>query len=125
MKLMDQETNFNNSIESRLASGEWDSLIARNVIRKRRRIVARNSVIGSVASMALAASLVLAILPGITSGNRGGDELNRFVSAQVEGTWNSVFSGSPLPQNGEQALAGTQDDAGLDTLIDDTLAQRF
>jgi hypothetical protein len=125
MKQMDRDTNFNNSIESRLSSGEWDSLIARNVIRKRRRIVARNSVIGSLATLAVAASLVLAILPGITNGTRGGDELNQFVSAQVEGTWNSVFSGSPLPQGSEQALAGTQDDAGLDALIDDTLEQRL
>jgi len=114
MKYKTRETAFNEQVEARMKSSDWDMQIARNVLKKRRKRNYALAAVGSVASLAIAASLVFAILPGMLGGSSEGARLNQFVNAQVEGTWQKVFSESEA-----------QYDASTDTLIDETLAQRL
>jgi hypothetical protein len=74
--------------------------------------------------LAVAASLIFAILPGMQSGTLQGEALNGFVNAQVEGTWKKAFAGSALPEGSETELVDIQYDRSMDTMIDRTLAQR-
>ncbi len=112
MKQETRERALNEQVAARLKSPGWDIQIARNVLKKRRRRNYTFAAVGSV-SLAMAASLMFAILPGMLGGASEGDLLSQFVNAQVEGTWQKVFAESE-----------TQFDRSTDTLIDETLAQR-
>jgi hypothetical protein len=125
METMAHETAFDDKVKARLNSDEWDIQIARSVLRKHRRKRYAIAAIGSIASMAVAASLIFAILPGMQGGTPEGEALNRFVNAQVEGTWKKVFTGNALPDDSETVLIEAQYDTSMDAMIDETLAQRL
>jgi hypothetical protein len=115
MKNETRERAFNEQVAVRLKSSDWDLQIARNVLtRRRRRMNYIFAAASSAASLAMAASLIFAVLPGMLDGASEGARLNQFVNAQVEGTWQKVFAESE-----------TQYDTGTDALIDETLAQRL
>ena len=118
------ETEFNEKVKARLDSDEWDVQVARNVLRRRQRRYTI-AVVGSAVSLAVAASLIFAILPGMQGGTLQGEELNRFVNAQVEGTWGKVFAESALAEGSEMVFVDIQSDKSMDKMIDDTLAQRI
>lgn len=119
------ETVFNEKVKARLNSDEWDIQIARNVLRNHRRKRYTIAAFGSAVSLAVAASLIFAILPGMQGGTlQGGEALNRFVNAQIEGTWEKVFAESAPAEGNETVLVDTQYDRNMDTIIDETLAQR-
>ncbi len=117
-EIMDRE------IEVRMRSEVWDRGVARGVFRRRRlkRYVAMAS--GAAASMAAAAVLFIAILPGIRGGYVEGEALNGFVNAQVEGTWKSVFD-AELQNGGESLVSDARYDDSLDVFIADTLELRL
>jgi len=125
METVAHETAFDEKVEARLNSNEWDIQVARNVLRRRRRKRYTIAAVGSAASLAMAASLIFAILPGMQGGTIEGEELNRFVNAQVEGTWKKVFAGNALPDDSETVLIEARYDTSMDTMIDETLAQRL
>jgi hypothetical protein len=125
MKIQARETAFNERVEARLDSSEWNMQIARNVLRRRRRRTYSIAAAGSAVSLAMAASLIFAILPGIRGGTSEGAELNQFVNAQVDGTWKKVFIEGTHPDDSETVLGEAQYDMNTDTLIDETLAQRL
>lgn len=115
MKAVNNEALFNAEIDERLKSDAWNREIARNVYGQRRKTRNRIGVIGSIGSLAAAALITLFLTTGIQEGSREGDELNAFVNAQVEGTWNRVFADTRVPES----------DDTLDAMIDDTLAERL
>jgi hypothetical protein len=125
MKNQTRETAFNEQVAARLKSADWDIQIAGNVLRRRRKRNYTFAAVGSAASLAMAASLIFAILPGMLGGTSDGARLNQFVNAQVEGTWKKVFTESALPDDSKTVLVEYQDDTDTDELIDETLAQRF
>jgi hypothetical protein len=124
METTAHETAFDEKVKAKLNSDEWDIQIARNVLRRRRRKRYTIAAFGSAISLAVAASLIFAILPGMQSGTLQGEALNGFVNAQVEGTWKKAFAGSALPEGSETELVDIQYDRSMDTMIDRTLAQR-
>jgi hypothetical protein len=120
------ETAFNEKVKARLNSDEWDIQVARNVLQRRRRKRYMIAAFGSTVSLAVAASLIFAILPGMQGGTfQGGEALNRFVNAQIEGTWEKVFAESTPAEGNETVLVDIQYDRSMDTMIDDALAQRI
>ncbi len=125
MRIQTRETAFNKKVEDRLRSSEWNMQIARNVLQRRSRRKYIIAAAGSAASLAMAASLIFAILPGFRGETTEGAELNQFVNAQIEGTWKKVFSGNGIPDDNETILGQSQDYTSTDTLIDETLAQRL
>ena len=125
METMDHETAFDEKVKARLNNDEWNVQIAKNVLRSRRRKRYTIAAFGSAVSLAVAASLIFAILPGMQGGTlQGGEALNKFVNAQIEGTWEKVFTESAPAEGNEMVLVDTQDDRSMDTMIDETLAQR-
>jgi DNA-directed RNA polymerase specialized sigma24 family protein len=125
MKTVDHKTAFDEKVKTRLNSDEWDIRIARNVLRSRRRKRYTIAAFGSAVSLAVAASLIFAILPDMQGETlQGGEALNRFVNAQVEGTWEKVFAESAPDEGNETVFVDIQSDKSMDTMIDETLAQR-
>lgn len=125
MRTETREKAFDEKVTARLNNPDWDLQIARNVLGKRRRKNLAFAAAGSAVSLAMAASLIFAVLPGMLGGASEGARLNQFVNAQVEGTWKKVFSESEIMDDSETVLAGYQYDSSTDDLIDETLAQRF
>lgn len=118
------EKTFDDRIAVRLNSDEWDLRIS-GLVRQRRRKRLGIAAAGTASSLALAATLVFAVLPGLWGGATAGEELNYFVNAQVTGTWNTVFTGSAQAVVTESSDANDQFDNDMDTMIDETLAQRL
>lgn len=124
MKTM-HEKEFDDRIEARLKSDEWDFGIAGTVNRRRRRKTMGIAAAGTASSLALAAMLAVAVLPGLWGGAKAGEQLHSFVNAQVAGTWNTVFPGSVLAAGTDVSSADEQYDDDVDTIIEETLAQRL
>jgi len=124
MKTM-HEKLFDDRIASRLKSDEWDLGIAGAVNRRRRSRKIGFAAAGTISSLALAAMLAIAVLPGLWGGAGAGGDLNYFVNAQVAGTWNTVFTGAGQAVESDASVVdpGYEDD--IDTFIDDTLAMRL
>ncbi|OHD64341.1 MAG: hypothetical protein A2176_01770 [Spirochaetes bacterium RBG_13_51_14] len=118
------ERAFNKNIRDRLNSDEWSFQVARGVMRHRRKRFAVAAV-GSTATAAAAASLVIALLYWFQAGSTDGERLNRFVNAQVVGTWKKVFTDSSLPGENDTILVDAQYDESLDSMIEATLLQRL
>lgn len=115
---------FNERIDARLKSAEWDLAMARTVLgrrRKKRYILGVSGSVGSMAAAALVALLVTAA-PEVTPYGEG---LHSLVNAQVRGTWNQVFADRQASESDTSIFVETQDDPGVDTIIDETLAQRL
>lgn len=118
------EKKFNEDIDSRLRSGEWDRTIACNVLRKRRRTLYARGAVGSAVSMALAASLIFGILPLFRNGTAEGEAMNSFVNAQVDGVWeHAAVNWDQEPD--DAALVDARYDAGTDVMIDQALEGRL
>lgn len=119
------EKKFNEAIESRLRSGEWNRTIAGNVLRRRRRALYLRGAVGSAASMALAASLVFGIIPAFQYGTVEGEAMNRFVNAQVDGVWDHAVAATGDNQGDEAVIVEARYDNSTDIMIDQTLEGRL
>jgi hypothetical protein len=119
------EKRFDDRIAARLKSDEWDLRIAGRVLRRRRTKRLGIAAAGTASSLALAATLVFAVLPGLWGGAKTGEELNYFVNAQVTGTWNTVFTESAMAVGTESSVTDAQYDDDMDAMIDETLEQRL
>ncbi len=124
MEAMNHEKLFNERINARLKSGEWDLGVARDVFRRRRRKHYLFGVSGSIGSMA-AAVLIALFLTAAPEGTKYGEGLNSFVNAQVRGTYRQVFADKQVPVSDESVFGETEYDASVDTMIDETLSERL
>jgi len=124
MKTTDHNRAFDAAVRSRLEDSAWDLGIARGVLKKRRRKVVLSAV-ASVASLAATASLVFTLTTATITGSPEGAALNSFVNAQVEGTWQNVYSRADATGSGEALLVDAELDDSLDTVIDDALSRRL
>lgn len=121
----DHNRAFDDAIRSRLEDDTWDRGIARGVLRKRRSRKVVLSAVASVASLAAAASLVFTLTTATITGSPEGAALNSFVNAQVEGTWQNVYSRADATESGEALLVDAELDESLDAVIDDALSRRL
>jgi hypothetical protein len=124
MEPVNNERLFNERIDARLKSAEWDLGMARTVLGRRRRKRYILGISGSVGSMA-AAALVALLVTAAPEGTPYGEELHSLVNAQVQGTWNQVFADRRVVDGGRAIFEETQFDTTVDTMIDETLAQRL
>jgi hypothetical protein len=124
MEPVNNEKLFDDRINARLKSETWDLGVARNVFRRRRRKHYLFGISGSVGSMAAAVLLAL-FLTAAPEGTQYGEGMNRFVNAQVQGTWNQVFAGSQAQDSREAVFGEAEYDASVDTMIDETLSERL
>ncbi len=124
MEPANNEQFFNDRIDARLKSAEWDLGVARHVFRRRRKKQYIFGVSGSLGSMA-AAVLVALFLTAAPESTRYGEEMNRLVNAQVDGTWKQVFAGRTAANSNTAVFTEAQFDDSIDTMIDETLEQRL
>ncbi|MBN2160989.1 MAG: hypothetical protein JW807_16480 [Spirochaetes bacterium] len=119
------DNKFNEAIEARLRSGEWDRSIAGRVLRRRRRKLYMRGAVGSAASMALAASLIFGIIPAFRGGTVEGEAMNRFVNAQVEGVWGRTAQVSGVQESNDVLIVDARYDTSTDIMIEQALEGRF
>ncbi len=119
------EKLFDDRIAARLKSEEWNIGIAGAVNRRRRTRRLGFAAAGTISSLALAAMLAIAVLPGLWGGSKAGEELNYFVNAQVAGTWNTVFAGGAQVVGTDASVVDERYDEDMDAVIDEALAQRL
>lgn len=124
MKTTDHNRAFDLAIRSRQEDGAWDLGIARGVVKIRRRRVVLSAV-ATAASLAAAASLVFTLTTATITGSPEGAELNSFVNAQVQGTWQKVYSRADATASGDALLVDAELDESLDAVIDDALSRRL
>ncbi|HNW27929.1 MAG TPA: hypothetical protein PKN50_05605 [Spirochaetota bacterium] len=124
METINHDMLFDDRINARLRSDEWDLGVARNVIRRRRKKQYLIGASGSLGSMA-AAVLVAFFLTAAPEATRYGEGVNALVNAQVQGTYDQVFAGRASAESGTAVFAEAQFDDGIDTMIDETLAERL
>lgn len=122
--LTNNEQFYDSRINARMKSAEWDLGMARNVLRRRRRKQYLLGASGSAGSVAAAVILAL-FLTAMPAGTRYGEGLNSFVNAQVQGTWNQVFAGANAQVKTNSVFVEAEFDQSVDTMIDETLAQRL
>lgn len=101
------------ALSQRLNNDQWDSLISKNVLKKRR--LKNRTIISSTA--AVAASLVVAFVFTLNpfDENKTVDQntLNSFISKQIEGVYKEAVT----------VNANTKS-MDIDSLIDDTITER-
>ncbi len=123
MNTNDHEAVFREEIEKRLRGTDWDGAIARSVLAMRkRRLVLGTAFTGTGIA---AAALVVALMTGLFTAHTQTAPVNALISAQVDGTYTEVFSGSA--KNVQSAAVAAQDlDSydSVDEMIDATLAMR-
>lgn len=124
MEPVNNERLFNERIDARLKSAEWDLGVARGVLGRRRRNRYIFGFSGSIASMAAAVILVL-VMTAAPERTPNGEGLHSLVNAQVRGTWNQVFADRQVVESDASIFVETQDDAGVDAMIDATLSERL
>lgn len=120
-----QDNKFNEAIEARLSSGEWDRSIAGKVLRRRRRKLYVRGAVGSAASMALAASLIFGIIPAFQGGTVEGEAMHRFVNAQVEGVWGRTAQAGAVQVSNDVLIVDARYDTSTDIMIEQALEGRF
>ncbi len=121
---MNHEKLFNDRINARLNSDEWDLGVARDVFHRRRRKHYIFGVSGSLGSMA-AAVLVVLFLTAAPEATKYGEGLNSLVNAQVQGTWNQVFAGIQAAESDTAVFVEAEYDESVDAMIDETLSERL
>ncbi|HOT46846.1 MAG TPA: hypothetical protein PLM53_17940 [Spirochaetota bacterium] len=124
METINHEKLFNDRINARLRSEEWDLGVARDVFRRRRNRHYLIGASGSLGSMA-AAVLVALFLTAAPDATRYGEGVNALVNAQIQGTYNQVFAGRTAADNSTAVFAEAQFDDSTDAMIDETLEQRL
>jgi hypothetical protein len=125
MDELDQETSFDRIIDARLASDDWNLLIARSLLKKKRK--KRNIFIASGLAISLAAGAFISsmLMPVSQNVIAEGEELNNFIQAQVDGTWRKNSVSIVRIGKNDISLVGAQYDASLDEIIEETLSERF
>jgi hypothetical protein len=125
MKTTNHEKVFDTIIEARMHSDTWDNQIAHRVIgrRKKRQYAAVSTCVAS--SMAAAAIIIFAILPGFRNSAQEVEGLNNLINAQIAGTRQDALAGVIINRNYDIQHVDAQYDESLDDLIDDTLVQRL
>jgi hypothetical protein len=101
------------AISQRLNSDQWDSLISKNVLRKKRK---RNSaIISSTAAVAalLMVAFIFTVNPQNEKNNTDQNTLNSFISKQIEGTYKEAVT--------VNAKTKSMD---IDSLINDSITER-
>jgi len=124
MEPVNNERLFSERIDARLKSAEWDLGVARGVLGRRRRNRYIFGFSGSIGFVA-AAVLVALFLTASPEATQYGEGLHSLVNAQVRGTWNQVFADRQTVESDASIFVETQDDAGVDAMIDATLSQRL
>ena len=125
MNSVDHETEFDAIIETRLRSNDWNFAIAKSLLKRRRRKKYALTAAGLAASLAAASFFLFLPAPVSQSGLAEGEELNKFIQEQVDGTWRKNSAGVMRLGNKEVLLVGAQYDAGLEEMIDETMLERF
>jgi hypothetical protein len=118
------EKFFNDRIDARLRSDEWDLGVARKIIRRRRKKQYLIGASGSLGSMA-AAVLVAFFITAAPEATRYGEGVNTLVNAQVQGTYSQVFPERASAESSAAVFAEAQFDDSTDTMIEETLEQRL
>lgn len=116
METKTHEQRMNEELQRRRDDAAWDGSIARQVLRRRRRRIGL-AVMGPVAGLAAAASLVAALTGVITFDSTEGARLAHLVNTQVDGTYGRVF--------GDESAGDAGAEDTIDSFIDATLSQRI
>lgn len=115
------ELRMEDEIRKRINSQEWDSKIATNVTKLHKRRIKKNIFVVSLSS--LAATVVFVFLLFLNPGNQSPDKYEKFIQAQIEGTYSEVFN-----ENYLQNRSNNSDDIivydNIDLLIDSALSRR-
>ena len=119
MSVRDINLVFSEKIRERLESDEWDRAIAAGVLsamrKKRRRLAAT--------SLTAAAAILLAFVFVLKSPSAP-DRIDRFITSQLDGTYNSVFNTSYRESLPSIIASQSPPDDDIDMLIDETLTMR-
>ena len=111
------EATFNTAIEERLESTKWEAKIASQVYEKKKaKNLKQKVVLFSLSAALSAASLLLVFNPFAT--NKPAETLDKWISLQIDGTYNSVFTGE---SSKESAMLNLLDE---DQIIADALNMR-
>jgi len=104
-----------------MASASWDLRIAGSVLA-RRRTRTRSLALSSAASLAFAASIVIALAFGLLT--RSEQVYEPFIARQLAGTHEAVFPVSGAASDNGARRVEIVFDSGVDAVIDTALAMR-